>query len=1187
MSRWKHWPGLQAALKHWPGLVAALLATLASFNMVIDDAYSEGPTLFDSAIFSTAIWRSGLSLTEAPALGSRTFYLRHISPIQLIPNLFSYVVPCDRNTFFALCYGLTYGGLVLASYLVIEPLFSGRFSRHAAALAGLAVFCSQVVFDASWEVHLEIVAPVCAVFAFRAWQLRRYRMALLWFLLTAGVREDCAFQMAVPLCLIALHQWYTARGTDPERAKERLRLGAGFCTIFVLYSAAALWAFRYYVPRVEGVDYDYYHMLYFDRTDPFKHVNGALLGSRVWSMLTQGAGRTLPLVALFVAAELFRDFPIFVGAVGFLPYLLSLFLAKDEGSAIWLSYKGYPLIILLVWPALMALGQPAALRKRYLFIQMVVLLLSLSYVRERHVEVALSRWWLQPTARNAELYRRFGEKQFEEEKPNSPRTLVTAAIAALYPYQVNYPDQLIPEKISAETVKNCDTLIWFEGELFQSRTDDLLARGDFSFTAVPGTKIRIGHRRVHSESGRIAPIPVPYQPGPASLPALSEDRRYERLAAQSQLFAAAVSLGDGRPFPSLSLGNAWRTLLVDNPWPFGQPAVPAPPVGGASVVVWNSEPWPRTEVVRATIGAGPALRARPAGGGPAGPVQNLSSGPERNDVAFLATVPAAGYSVFTLEPGGDVDPSSPAPATLREMADTFVLANGRLTAVVDRATGELVSVVDAASSRETLATGARGNVLEAAGVPGRAQPPSTPADWEKAQVMAIASGPLRATIRVARRYRQSTVVQQLSLDAASSRLDFEDAVTWREEGAAPARAFTLAAHDTGLTCGVPFGTLLAGASASAAGTVQHGWADLSDREHDPLPEEGAAVDLAPFFDACGSAPDDRPALGDFDGGGTSYPRAQIPAHVALSGVELKVAPGPPGSKDFVECRGQSIGVAPGEYDDVLIAGASIGGDGQGTFAVLMPSGDGLAFELTLPDWCHPTGGDLTALVECDHRTRDGGSDGWQPKIWGVTLHLGRRTGVAAIRLPDRSSMRIFAITLLKRGVRPRSFGATILSASSQRFEVEGGCVRLVGSPHAPGTAVETLTSRYSLLPHEGDWREAASVRRGEEAASPLVARSAPPSEGRASSWSFLSVEPPSVEVECVPGEGPERWTLRLRERHGLPARARVTLPRPFDIVTDLSGPGPPASEPLAERTVLGVDLGPWETRTLVLRRSGD
>jgi alpha-mannosidase len=163
-------------------------------------------------------------------------------------------------------------------------------------------------------------------------------------------------------------------------------------------------------------------------------------------------------------------------------------------------------------------------------------------------------------------------------------------------------------------------------------------------------------------------------------------------------------------------------------------------------------------------------------------------------------------------------------------------------------------------------------------------------------------------------------------------------------------------------------------------------------------------------------------------------------------------------------------------------------------------------------------------------------------------------------------------------------------------EMSGVRLSLLRSPADPDPKADEGHHEfvYALYPHEGGWREANTVRLAAELASPLDGatgsfgineREKPAAEARSS---FLACEPASVELACFKkAEDGKGYVLRLAERTGRKATARVTLPVAFDTAKDNDIIERPTDSTgaleLREKT-LTADLAPWEIRTIRLAK---
>jgi alpha-mannosidase len=118
----------------------------------------------------------------------------------------------------------------------------------------------------------------------------------------------------------------------------------------------------------------------------------------------------------------------------------------------------------------------------------------------------------------------------------------------------------------------------------------------------------------------------------------------------------------------------------------------------------------------------------------------------------------------------------------------LALDNGLLRIILDRA-GLIRSIRDHRFRREVLASGGRGNVFQLH--------PDFPNNWDAWDVdvfyreacedlsgiesmEVVENSPLRATVRIERRFGKSRIVQRISMCAASTRIDFDTEVDWQE-----------------------------------------------------------------------------------------------------------------------------------------------------------------------------------------------------------------------------------------------------------------------------------------------------------------------------------------------------------------------------------------------------------------------
>lgn len=206
--------------------------------------------------------------------------------------------------------------------------------------------------------------------------------------------------------------------------------------------------------------------------------------------------------------------------------------------------------------------------------------------------------------------------------------------------------------------------------------------------------------------------------------------------------------------------------------------------GTRPVLVFNPHPWP----VSTTVDMNYAMSAAfPVGvldaGGlpvPSQPTRSAASmeHPDRGAVAFTAEVPATGYALFRLVP------QRSAPTTSLSSSDT-VLENDRLRLEIDPETGWLGSLWHKDADIDLVA-GATGGHLQVCSDgsdtwghhvvtyawPGEELPVE--------RVERVEAGPVRASIRVVRRWRASSVTEEFVLHADGTALEVRVEIDWRE-----------------------------------------------------------------------------------------------------------------------------------------------------------------------------------------------------------------------------------------------------------------------------------------------------------------------------------------------------------------------------------------------------------------------
>jgi alpha-mannosidase len=259
---------------------------------------------------------------------------------------------------------------------------------------------------------------------------------------------------------------------------------------------------------------------------------------------------------------------------------------------------------------------------------------------------------------------------------------------------------------------------------------------------------------------------------------------------------------------------------------------------GAAVVVFNPLAWDRSDAVVAAVDLPTGtLRVDVTDDrGHQAPAQVLGRDAESGllQVAFTAQVPSLGYRVFHVQPveqprayqgGATAD-------------DSGRIENEFWRLQVDTTNGLITSIYDKRRNLELVPPGARANMLQAL-----FEKPHGMSAWGigeisrtenldgAAEVRVLHRGPARAAIRIARKWRDSTFTQELTLYSGVERIDFITTADWREIGTPEADfpmikvAFPVALSRSEANFEIPFGSIVRPADGREVPALK--WIDLS------------------------------------------------------------------------------------------------------------------------------------------------------------------------------------------------------------------------------------------------------------------------------------------------------------------------------------------------------------------------
>jgi len=181
------------------------------------------------------------------------------------------------------------------------------------------------------------------------------------------------------------------------------------------------------------------------------------------------------------------------------------------------------------------------------------------------------------------------------------------------------------------------------------------------------------------------------------------------------------------------------------------------------------------------------------------------------------------------------------------------------------------------------------------------------------------------------------------------------------------------------------------------------------------------------------------------------------------------------------------------------------------------------------------------------------------------------------------------VALLNRGLPGNavSDGTMMLSLLRSTRIVAYG----FGGGYEPGMSSDSglalgkeFTFDYALVPHAGDWRQAAIYREGQELNHPLLAGTMSSHPGvLPGRWGFLSIAPNNVVVSTLkPGPGGAA-VLRVYEASGKPTVAKIGLAAQVLSAEEVNLMEDPGHKLAVTDNTLQLDFHPFEIKTVKLQ----
>jgi alpha-mannosidase len=243
---------------------------------------------------------------------------------------------------------------------------------------------------------------------------------------------------------------------------------------------------------------------------------------------------------------------------------------------------------------------------------------------------------------------------------------------------------------------------------------------------------------------------------------------------------------------------------------------------GVPILVFNSSPWPRSEVVRIPVTLPETTSHIQIFDSRNKEISTRSTFIDpitKHDavIARIEDVPAMGYRLIHAGPAKN-NREDRTDLKIEDSAagDAIILRNSKLKLSVDTKTGCITSLVLLATNAEMIAPNGCGNQLQAFADnpkeydawnvdPGTLDKPPTIIPVN--EVRRLDSGPVRASIYVTRTWQSSKFAQTISLDTQADNVSIDNDIDWHETHVLLKAAFPLAATSAKATYEIPYGSI--------------------------------------------------------------------------------------------------------------------------------------------------------------------------------------------------------------------------------------------------------------------------------------------------------------------------------------------------------------------------------------------
>jgi hypothetical protein len=496
LSRWS----LPLIVRVGGAITVALVPFLAYAISILHSFYDVGNTFHDAGWSAYLIHDGDLLLHQPPSVEHGSWFYFHISPLFVATSAFGYLLPLTRIQFYAAFVGISHA---LPGIAVFWLLTSGyRMTRPAASLvaAGLALlfaFDGLALAIARFP-HFTMFLVGTGMMFLTALVLRRIGIALVFFVLCLGTREDAGFHLFALLSLSLGWQWW--RGAT----WREMRPMVAFTAAGVFYSAIVVG-----LQHVFAGEYSLFAIEYLG-TPPFGGVSVSSVVDRLLGWMAFRGYVMLPALLALIWAIARRNPQVILGYVAFIPWGILHLAAATDIRGLLPGYYAFPYMFASFWPLaglFIARRHPSDSRWILEPVCGFALLTAASFVpspyqgNPTHIDLPAGFLALPSEARQAATDQALAQLG---RAAMLGRVAVDESVLALTP-EFYHAEELL--SVTAE--RDLDSVIYFEhGFQSQLARETAAVAGLDHLYLVPGTEIRVATKRPIAGPSGLPLLPI-------------------------------------------------------------------------------------------------------------------------------------------------------------------------------------------------------------------------------------------------------------------------------------------------------------------------------------------------------------------------------------------------------------------------------------------------------------------------------------------------------------------------------------------------------------------------------------------------------------------------------------------------------------------------------------------------------